>query len=80
MVVALSLIILACAVLLMLAFVTGRVSAVTRRTYLPPQPSRPAGDEPSSPDRREPSPELSGPDTADPASKSPADDGPEARE
>ena len=53
MVVALSLIILACAVLLMLAFVTGRVSAVTRRTYLPPQPSRPAGDEPSSPDSRE---------------------------
>ncbi|MBU6244016.1 MAG: hypothetical protein KGP12_02245 [Actinomycetales bacterium] len=44
MAVALSLIILACAVLLVLAFVTGRVSAMTRRTYLPPQPAQPADD------------------------------------
>lgn len=38
MAVALSLIILACATLIVLAFVTGRVSAMTRRTYLPAAP------------------------------------------
>lgn len=36
---ALTLIILACAALLIWAFITGRVSAATRKTYLPQSPS-----------------------------------------
>lgn len=42
---ALTLIILACAGLLIWAFITGRVSAATRKTYLPQGPS---GEDPAS--------------------------------
>lgn len=47
--IALTLILVACAALIVWAFITGRVSAARRRTYLPPSPPN---DEPPAP--REP--------------------------